>query len=966
MTPTSDVLLGRAPELELLRGALDHACEGEGCFVAVLGEAGIGKTRLLGELAELAVARGCLTLGGRAADFERELPYSLLGDALDDYLRSLDPRLLERLATDRLGALAAVFPSLRSLGEAVDYPVSATERFRVHRAVRELLERLAAPRPVVLVLDDLQWADGASLELVASLLRSPPQAAVVVAMGLRTGQGAPFVAQVIGEMRRASAAEIVELGPLSPEDLRRLVGDVPGVVVEQLYHESGGNPFYALQLARSGLEPTGDAIQKGLGIPPAVVTAIGAELDALSDGARALAQAAAVVGDPFELDLAAAASASCEEEMWDGVDELVASDLVRHTDVPRRFQFRHPLVRSSVYGSAPPSVRVSCHGRAWEVLSKRGSPAPVLALHVEQAAAHGDSAAIEILRRAGEETAARAPTSAAPWFAAALRLLPDDAPSDERIALLASLARARTAIGQFEAAHEALEEGIASAAGGDVELHVALTVPCAEIEQLMGCHNEARARLRRAYDGLVDPRSAAGVSLLIALSTNSLYLADHEGMLEWGRLSVEAADAVADDSLSAAALAAYAMGAAFAGRVELALELHGRATPLIDALGDDELTGRLDALSNLATAELYLDRYVPACEHGERGLALARATTQTQLVPILTPILGCSLWMVGQMARSAEVLDEAIEAARLVENAQALSLSLFNRALSASMAGEIDLALELGAESVELARGLDNGVISAFAGAIHAQALLESGDPARALDLLLTSVGGPELPLLAGGWRATFLDLLTRCQLELGHRDEAAAAARRAREQADELGLGLPDLMADRAAAAVALADGDGHAATGFARSAVATSERIEARAHAAASRALAGRALAAAGRTEEAVRELERSAEEFEAMEALRYRDQVEAELRKLGRPVHRRTSRGSSDGTGIELLTGRELEVAELVLDRRTNREIAGELFLSLKTVETHMRNIFHKLGVSSRVEVARTLARARAAPE
>ena len=75
----------------------------------------------------------------------------------------------------------------------------------------------------------------------------------------------------------------------------------------------------------------------------------------------------------------------------------------------------------------------------------------------------------------------------------------------------------------------------------------------------------------------------------------------------------------------------------------------------------------------------------------------------------------------------------------------------------------------------------------------------------------------------------------------------------------------------------------------------------------------------------------------------------------------MHRRTSRGSSDGTGIELLTGRELEVAELVLDRRTNREIAGELFLSLKTVETHMRNIFHKLGVSSRVEVARTLARA-----
>ena len=112
MPRTQVEILGREVELRRLAGALDVACDGSPVFVAVLGEAGIGKTRLLGELAELAVARGCLTLGGRAADFERELPYSLLGDALDDYLRSLDPRLLERLATDRLGALAAVFPSL--------------------------------------------------------------------------------------------------------------------------------------------------------------------------------------------------------------------------------------------------------------------------------------------------------------------------------------------------------------------------------------------------------------------------------------------------------------------------------------------------------------------------------------------------------------------------------------------------------------------------------------------------------------------------------------------------------------------------------------------------------------------------------------------------------------------------------------------------------------------------------------
>jgi DNA-binding NarL/FixJ family response regulator len=581
---------------------------------------------------------------------------------------------------------------------------------------------------------------------------------------------------------------------------------------------------------------------------------------------------------------------------------------------------------------------------------------------VEQSARHGDAVAIETLRRAGEETLSQAPTSAAPWFAAALRLLPTDAPPADRGGLLMSLAAAEAAIGRFADAHAAFEECIALTPVSDVELRVSLVVGCAEIEQLLGHHAESRTRLKRAFDELADPGSPAGVSLLIALSSSSLFLADFQGMLEWGRLAVEAADAVQDDALSAAALASYTMGATFAGRIGLALELHDRAARLIDSLGDKEIGSRLDALSNLATAELYLDHHALACRHGERGLSLSRATGRTQLLPILIPILGCSLWMTGEMRRSAEVLDEAIEGARLVDNAQALSVSLFNRALSASMAGDIDLALELGAESVELARTVDNGVITAFAGAIHALALLEAGDPEGALDLVLTSTGGEEIPLLAGGWRATFLELLTRCCLELGRRDEADDAARRARRQAEELQLGLPGLMADRAVAAVALADGKPHDAVDLALSAAGVADEIGALVHAATSRVLAGRALAVAGRSEEAIEQLVRAADEFDALGAPRYRDQVDAQLRKLGQTVHRRTRRGTADGSGVELLTGRELEVAQLVRVQRTNREIAEELFLSLKTVEAHMRNIFHKLGVSSRVEVAQMLARTR----
>jgi DNA-binding NarL/FixJ family response regulator len=864
---------------------------------------------------------------------------------------------------DRLGALAAVFPSLGALDDALDYPISAPERFRVYHAVRELIERLAARSPLVLVLDDLQWADGASLELISYLLRRPPQAAVMLATAVRTGQGELAAIKAIADIQRSSIVHTIELGPLTKESVRQLVADREGLDVERLHHESGGNPFYALQLARVEASSADATEAGGLGVPPAVARAITAELEELSPATRALAEAAAVVGDPFELDLAAATMDSPENDVWVRIDELAAKDLVRGTDVPRQFQFRHPLVRHAVYDSCSPSVRFACHRRAVDALAKRGAPAAVMAGHVEQYARHGDAFAIDILRRAGEDTSRQAPRSAAYWFAAALRLLAADTPATERVSLLMSLGAAEAAIGRFSEAHAALAECVALAPEDDVGLRVGLVVATAEIEQLLGRHNEAKARLQRAYEELDDPDSPARVSLLIALSTNSLYLADHQGMLEWGRLAVDAADEVGDITLAAASLAAYTMGATFAGRVDLASDLHGRAVRLVDSLEDDELLSRLDALSNLATAELYLDLHALTCAHGERGLSLARSTGRTQLLPILIPILGCSLWMTGELNRSAEVLEEAIEGARLVDNAQGLSLALFNRALSAVMAGDLETALEMGAESVELARTVDNGVITAFAGAIYAQALCEAGEPNRAVELLLDSVGGEDIPLLAGSWRATYFELLTRCCLELGKLDEARAAADKVRAQADEQGLQLSGLMADRAGAAVALAEGRPEDATDLALSAVARSEEIGARIHAATSRALAGRALSAVGRSDEAIAQLVHAADDFDALGALRYRDQAEAQLRSLGHTVHRRTPRGQPEGVGVELLTGRELEVAELVRDHLTNREIAQQLFLSLKTVEAHLRNIFHKLGVSSRAEVAEVVARTQA---
>jgi DNA-binding CsgD family transcriptional regulator len=178
---------------------------------------------------------------------------------------------------------------------------------------------------------------------------------------------------------------------------------------------------------------------------------------------------------------------------------------------------------------------------------------------------------------------------------------------------------------------------------------------------------------------------------------------------------------------------------------------------------------------------------------------------------------------------------------------------------------------------------------------------------------------------------------------------------------ASALQLPIALAWANRAAAAVDLYAGEAAGAAERALAAAAAADEVGAPVEAALSRTLAGRALAETGERERAATELQSAVRSFEACGAMRYRDEAERELRKLGHRIHRRTRPGRTDGTGIETLTERELQLARLVVDRKTNSEIAAELFLSQKTVETHLRNIFRKAHVSTRVALARAVEHA-----
>jgi ATP/maltotriose-dependent transcriptional regulator MalT len=963
----ADHIAGRVVELGAVDELLGALSLGQSGVLEVAGEPGIGKSRLLAELAARADAQGHLVLSGSASELEDELPFWVFVDALDDHVAAHSPGRLMELDDDARQELAHVLPSLH-IPRADSGAGLQQERYRTHRAVRQLLETLARPRPLVLVLDDLHWADSGSIELLGALLRRPPAAAVLIALALRPRQAPERLSGALARAPRTGTLVRLELAPLSEAESRELLGaSVSRAVGAALHEESGGNPFYLEQLARSlrrrmdALPSAGDHSLAGLAVPSMVAATLAEELALLSDATRRVLEGAAVAGDPFDLDLAAAAAAVGSTTAMQALDELMRRDLVRPTDVPRRFRFRHPLVRQAVYEATPGGWRLGAHERSAEALAALGAPAAARAHHVEQAGRPGDEAAIELLQAAGEAVANRTPAGAARWFGAALRLLPEAAPPSRRIPLLTALANALAATGQFADARAALEECIQIAPADAVAQRIELAGACAGVEQLLGRHEDAQARLQAALDGLGELVSPEAAGLMIHLAVAGFYRVEYERSREWASRALEVASPLGDRPLVAAATAVLAFASSCTGAGADAERRCSEAAEHVDALSDGELALRLDAAAHLAAAEGYLERFEAAAAHAQRGLAVARATGQGELLPIMSPSFSTALVALGRVPEAIDVLEGAVESARLTANVQALALTLFNRGLVTMLAGDLETALTDAEESVELARDIDASFISTWAAAVVGFVLMERGEHARGIETMVTQGGGADLPLIAGGWRAFCLDRLTRGWLALGRLPEARRAAAAAEAVAAASGLHHPAVMAQRAAASVALDTGELATAAERALASAAAADEIGARLDAGLSRMLAGRAFAQAGQIDEATTHLERAAAELDECGAMRYRDEAERELGKLGRRPRRRTRPGRPGGAGVESLTERELQIARLIVDRRTNSQIAGELFLSPKTVESHIRNLFFKLDVTSRVDVARTIERA-----
>ena len=803
--------VGRESELEQFDDALASLDATTSACIAVEGEPGIGKTHLLAEVRNRAEEQGCLVLRGAATEFEREVPFGVWTDAMDAYVASQELDLYEHWSAELVAELGEIVPSSRRASERSPRAV-ADERYRTYRAARELLELLAQDRPLVVVLDDLHWGDEASIELVATLLRRGADAPVLLALAFRPRQAPARLSAALA----TSSARRIALEPLTEEQATALLADVDPGAAAAMYRHGGGNPLYLEQLRRAagdgrlGAVPTerDDSVQvAGVAVPSAVAASLAGELASLPATELVLLRAAAVAGEPFEVDLATAIAELAPSNGLEALDGLLALDLVRTTQVPQRFTFRHPLVRRAVYESAPAGWRLGAHARAGSELAERGAPAAERAHHVEQYAGRGDEEAITLMLDAGAAASARAPAAAARWFEAALRLLPAvdvTRQVDVRVALASSL----RSVGELDSSRNALLEALELLPADATAQRVELTAHCAAVEHWLGRHDAAHRRLTRAWEDLPERTTAESVVLEIELAVDGLYELDFAQAIEMAEVALATAREVGRPPLVAAAAAVLCLAETTAGRIELATTHLHEARQLIDGLSDAEIAPHLESLYHLAWAETYLERYEDAVAHADRGIAIARAFGEGRLLVPLTLAKNFPFEMQGRLREAIEFCEVALETARLSASPHELYRALFELGWTRYYAGDLSAAIAAHEESAAVDPRLAGGTIPNGGGGPGwglGVAWLEAGEVDRARHLLLELVG-EDVARTMPVERCFDWESLALLELAAGNVDAADAYARRAEEDAALLPLQLPAALAGRTRAAVLLA----------------------------------------------------------------------------------------------------------------------------------------------------------------
>ncbi|MEZ4552299.1 MAG: protein kinase [Dehalococcoidia bacterium] len=443
------VFVGRERELEQLQGALDAAFQRRGSITMLVGEPGIGKTRTVQELETYARMRGATVLWGRAhetAGAPAFWPWVQIGNqySTEHDLAALGPSLPPTVAPE----LTRLFPWLRDQGGVADPPPAepAVAEFRLYEAFTRFLAVAAERAPLVVVLDDLHWADKPTLLLLRHLARELGRTRILVVGTYRDTELARThpLSEALAELNREGGFQRIVLRGLERSEVASYVrqqagGDVATEIVDRVFEETEGNPFFLAEvvnlMAQEGTLTAGSV--SDIAIPDGVREALGRRLDRISEETNALLQVAAVVGREFTYDTLSLLGERTDDELLRMIEEGLAARVIEELPQPGRYRFTHALMQETLLDELTTTRRVRLHGQVGEALERRWGPlaeerAPRLALHFLESStltsAHAEKAYRYATLAAEQAEARQAWSEAARWWGQAVSLIESEAP----------------------------------------------------------------------------------------------------------------------------------------------------------------------------------------------------------------------------------------------------------------------------------------------------------------------------------------------------------------------------------------------------------------------------------------------------------------------------------------------------------------------------------------------------------
>jgi DNA-binding CsgD family transcriptional regulator len=920
-------LFGRDHELARIRPLLQRTGRGTGCVIAIEGPPGIGKSRLLTEASGEARELGFEVLPAAAHALERDRPFGPLIEVFD---------------------LVPVDPAVRTLRGLLRIDARAGEplRYRLIDAFEEAIESMTSRGPTLVTIDDVHWADPATLLVASRLARIASTLPLALIVAMRPLPRSPELTALL-EQLVARGATTLTLGPLDDGSVLRLAHDVlgaePGPRLRAKLNAVAGNPLYATELLSALEHDEAIALSSGFadtsddGVPPSLRAAILRQLEMLDPADVATLRAAAVLGSPFSLNDLSVVTATSAFELHRQLDEPISLGLV--CEEGDKLSFRHEVVRDAIYEDLAVSTRRALHLQFARSLAGAGAAASQIAAHVVESAVERDPVAAEWLRRAASETVPRDPSAAADLLRHALALAgPGDA---DRAAALSELTRTLALSGRFA---EALDVGRTALGAQDHRTRGERVLWLSRVLRQHGSHADA---LELIEDAELD-RTALPDELLARVDAEVADLCLVLGKVDRAvERAAEAFRLARDDATVASALAVQARLAALRGDSEEAERVVVASVAALRRSADGE---RYTFLGEAALVHFFLGNLRQAWD-----LLAETVRRQEEIgVPWLLPNHHSLMCLVAFAdGRWDDALAEHEATLMSAEDIERPFYSLLTWGTAAEIAArrnEPRRAADLIARGTALfERAQWRGQYSFD----HARAVVAevAGDPDEALrimshvaftaleagDVFIFSAAAPDAVKLA----VTLDDAVTASSLvrsaeELLSRangDRFAAAALRCR--------GLVDRDSEQLTRALAL-----YASRGYSGERWSTTEDI-------------GVCMQTQGIADGAVPFLEQALDAYNSVGAVWDCARIEARLRSVGVRKGSKASR-RRPSHGPESLTEAERKILGLVRAGLPNGEIARRLYVSKRTVESHISRLFRKLGVSSRAELVALAAR------